>query len=102
MKISHSPKPHNAVDYFLLPNGKVDVFLHRNETTEVVKDEEGNESTVYVAEEVYLQVGQSMSKEYVEANFDRMWNSAENPVHKPTLEERTKSLEDTVLALMIE
>lgn len=102
MKVSRSPKPHNAVDYFPLPNGKVDVFLRRNETTEVVKDEEGNESTVYVAEEVYLQVDQSVTREQIETNFDKMWNSAENPVHEPSLEERTKSLEDTVLALMME
>lgn len=102
MKVSRSPKTHNVVDYYPLPNGKADVFLHSNETTEVVKDEEGNEGTVYVAEEVYFQVDKSVTKEQVEANFDKMWNNAENPVCEPSLEERTKSLEDTVLALMME
>lgn len=102
MKISHSPRPHNVVDYFPFPNGKADVFLHRNETTSVVKDEEGNESTVYVAEEAYLQVEQSVTKEQVETDFNKMWNNTENPVHEPTLEDRTRTLEDVVLALMME
>jgi hypothetical protein len=102
VKVSRSPKSHNTVDYFLLPNGKADVFLHINEATEFIKDEEGNESTVYVAEEAYLRVDQSVTKEQVEANFDQMWNNAENPAYEPTLEERTKSLEDVVLMLMTE
>ncbi len=34
MQISQSHKPHNRVDYYPLPNGYVDVFLHKNERTE--------------------------------------------------------------------
>ena len=73
MQISYSPKPHNRVDYFPLPNGHADVFLHRNETTET--DEEGN--IQYVAEEVYFQIEQSVTKETIEENFDYMWHDAE-------------------------
>ena len=73
MQISYSPKPHNRVDYFPLPNGHADVFLHRNETTET--DEEGN--IQYVAEEVYFQIEQSVTKEMIEENFDYMWHDAE-------------------------
>jgi hypothetical protein len=73
VQISYSPKPHNRVDYFPLPNGHADVFLHRNETTET--DEEGN--IQYVAEEVYFQIEQSVTKETIEENFDYMWHDAE-------------------------
>lgn len=73
MQISYSPKPHNRVDYFPLPNGYADVFLHRNETAET--DEEGN--IQYVAEEVYFQIEQSVTKETIEENFDYMWHDAE-------------------------
>lgn len=73
MQISYSPKPHNRVDYFPLPNGHADVFLHRNETTET--DEDGN--IQYVAEEVYFQIEQSVTKETIEENFDYMWHDAE-------------------------
>ena len=80
MQISYSPKPHNRVDYFPLPNGHADVFLHRNETTET--DEDGN--TQYVAEEVYFQIEQSVSKKDIEGNFDYMWQDAERDKVEPT------------------
>lgn len=80
MQVSYSPKPHNRVDYFPLPNGYADVFLHRNETTET--DEEGN--IQYVAEEVYFQIEQSVTKETIEENFDYMWQDAERDKVEPT------------------
>lgn len=98
MQLSYKPIPHNKVDYYPLPSGYADVFLHRNETTQT--DEEGN--IIYVAEEVYFQIDRLVTKEQIEVNFDSMWNNAENPVREPTLEERTRVLEDVVLILMME
>lgn len=73
MQVSESYKRHNKVDYFPLPNGLADVFLHRNETTKA--DEEGN--TIYIAEEVYFQAKQSITKDQIEQNFDNMWVDVE-------------------------
>lgn len=89
MQLSHKDKPHNKIDYYPLPNGNVDVFLHRNEKIET--DEEGNAQ--YVAEEVYLQVEQSVTKENIEENFDTMWNNAEKEKVVLTDEERLLLLE---------
>jgi hypothetical protein len=77
--LSYSSKPHNKVDYFPLPNGFADVFLHKNQMTET--DEEGN--IQYVAEEVYFQIEQSVSKETIEENFDYMWQDAERDKVEP-------------------
>lgn len=96
MQLSHKGKPHNKIDYYPLPNGYADVFLHKNEIIET--DEEGN--TQYVAEEVYLQVEQSVTKENIEENFDYMWNDTENVTTKPSVEERLKIAEDTILFLL--
>lgn len=100
MRISRSSSPHESIGYHLLPNSKVDVFLRRNEVTEIEIDDEGNESTVYVAEEVYLQVEPSVTKVQVESNFDYYWNKTES--QEPTQEDRLVSLENTMLALMME
>lgn len=89
MQLSYSPKPHNRVDYFPLPNGYADVFLHRNEKMET--DEDGN--IQYVAEEVYFQIEQTVTKEMIEENFDYMWQDAERVKVEPTLEERVQALE---------
>ena len=89
MQLSYKDKKHNKVDYFALPNGYADVFLHKNEFEEV--DSEGN--TRYVAEEVYFQVEQTITKEQIENNFDFMWNDAENVITEPTVEERLQALE---------
>lgn len=90
MQIAQSHKPFNRVDYYVLGNGYVDVFLHRNEMQET--DEEGNIS--YKAEEVYFQIEDKVSKEQIEENFDFMWNDAEKElVKEPTLEERLQALE---------
>ena len=89
MQLSYKDKKHNKVDYFALPNGYADVFLHKNEFEEV--DSEGN--TQYVAEEVYFQVEQTITKEQIENNFDFMWNDAENVITEPTVEERLQALE---------
>lgn len=89
MQISYKDRPHNKVDYYPLLNGYADVFLHKNEKMET--DEEGN--VQYVAEEIYFQIEQSVTKEYIESNFDYMWNDAEKAIEEPTLEERIRALE---------
>lgn len=96
MQLSRSPKTNNAVDYYLLPNGSVDVFLHRNETTEL--DDE--ENVVYIAEEVYFQVDQSVTKEYIESNFDLMWQDSETKVEVLTVVDRLVALEEAMMALI--
>lgn len=98
MQTSYSPSPHNRVDYYLLPNGYADVFLHRNEIIET--DEEGNKQ--YVAEEMYFQIMQEVTKEKIEENFDYMWEDAatdKRPI--PTQEERISALESAVLEIII-
>lgn len=95
MQLSYKDKPHSKVDYFLLPNGNADVFLHKNKTTET--DSEGN--IQYVAEEIFFQT--KNTKEEIENNFDFYWNSAENIVSEPTLEERLQQAEDTILFLLM-
>lgn len=56
------------------------------------KDEEGK--TIYLAEEVYFQIDQSVTKALIEANFDLMWMDAlKAPEAKPTLEERVTETE---------
>ena len=40
MQLSYKDKSHDRVEYFPLPNGYVDVFLHKNERIEI--DEEGD------------------------------------------------------------
>lgn len=95
MQLSYKDKPHNKVDYFLLPNGNADVLLHKNETTET--DSEGN--IQYVAEEIFFQT--KNTKEEIENNFDFYWNGVENIVSEPTLEERLQQAEDTILFLLM-
>ncbi len=73
MQITYARKPYNPVDYHILPNGYVDVFMHKNETTET--DDEGD--LFYTAEEVYFQIDKSVTKEQIESNFDYFWNDAE-------------------------
>ncbi len=89
MQISYKDRPHNKVDYYPLPNGYADVYLHKNEKTET--DDEGN--IQFRAEEVYFQIDQSVTKEQIENNFDYMWNDAEKAIEEPTLEERIRALE---------
>lgn len=83
MQLSYKDKMHNKVEYFPLPNGYADVFLHRNEKIETTEDG----GTQFVAEEVYFQIEQSVTKEQIEVNFDFMWDDAENIKIEPTLEE---------------
>jgi len=97
MQLSHKGAPHNKVDYFPLPNGFADVFLHRNEAEET--DEEGN--VQYVAEEVYFQIEQSVTKEQIEENFEYMWNDAEKTVSVPTAKERIEALEVAMLEMIL-
>ena len=98
MQLSYKPVPHKKVDYYLLPNGYADVFLHRNEKMET--NEEGD--VQYVAEEVYFQVDQSITKEQIELNFDYMWADAEKePIAEPTDKERLQALEQAMLELIL-
>lgn len=96
MQKSYSPKPHNMVDYYKLPNGYADVFMRKNEQTET--DEEGN--TLYVADEVYFQI-KGVSKEQIEDNFEYMWQDAQIKSNAPTAEERLEALETAVLDMIL-
>lgn len=96
MRISRSSQPHELIGYYKLPNGQFDVFLRRNETTELVTDDDGKENTIYIAEEVYLQVDDSVTKAEIETDFNKFWDMVENPVTEPTIEERLAMTEDTI------
>lgn len=97
MELSYKDIPHNKIDYFVLHNGRVDVFLHKNEETELGED--GN--TVYVAEEVYFQVDSLTTKDMIEEKFDSYWeNEGERVVEEATTEERVEMLEDTINFLL--
>jgi len=86
------------VDYFLLPNGSVDVFLRKNETTQA--DEEGG--IQYVAEEVYFRVDATVTKEDIEQNFEHWWGvGSKKAVAEPTGEERLQALEQAMLELIL-
>lgn len=97
MQVSYSPKPHNRVDYYPLPNGYVDVYLHKDERTET--DEDGN--VVYITEEVYFQVKQEVTKEQIENDFNYFWEDADMKLDKPTAEERLEALESAVLDMIL-
>ena len=65
-----------------------------------MEDEDGG--IQYVAEEVYFQIKQSVTKEMIEENFDYMWNDAEREaVSEPTVDERLQMAEDTILFLLM-
>lgn len=93
MQISESTKQHITVEYYPLPSGKVDVFLHKNETTRT--DEEGN--MIYVAEEVSFQT--VVSENEIKNNFEYYWNNGEKVVEKVTLEERVTTTETKVVTI---
>lgn len=95
MYLSYNTQPHKLIDYCPLPNGKVDVFLRRNEKMEENKDGE----TVYVAEEVYFQVDYDISESEVTANFDFYWT--QTGVKKPSDDERLKVLEEAMLEMLL-
>jgi len=97
MKLSYSSNKRNTIEYYPLPNGHADVFLRKNELQET--DAEGN--IRYVAEEVYFQIEQTVTKKDIEDNFDYMWNDAEKLVVIPTIEERLQMAEDTILFLLM-
>lgn len=97
MEIAQSHKPFKRINYYPLGDGLIDVFLHKNEKTEV--DEEGN--TVYKAEEVYFQTRSNIAKEMIEENFESYWeNEGEVVVSESTAEERVGMLEDTINFLL--
>lgn len=98
MRLSQQHKQHDKINYYPLPNDKVDVFLRKNEYTET--DEEGN--LQYVAEEVYFQVDKSTTKEMIEKDFEKYWDSGGDI--EPTIpipEERLQMVEDTILTLLM-
>lgn len=98
MQLSYKDKPHSKIECFPLPSGYVDVFLHKNEKTEV--DEEGN--TVYKAEEVYFQTRSNITKEMIEDDFDSYWeNEGERIVNELTATERIETLEDAILFMLM-
>lgn len=97
MRISYSTKPHELVGYYPLPNGYVDVFLHKNEYEDL--DEEGN--IQYIAEEVYFQIKDSVTKEDIESNFEYFWEDAERDSISITAEDRLKALEKAMLEIIL-
>lgn len=95
MQLSYKYKPHNEIDYFILPNGYADVFLHKNEAIET--DSEGN--VQYVAEEIFFQT--EKSKEEIELNFDNYWENGEIVYVEPTDKERLEALEQAMLEIIL-
>ena len=71
MQLSYKDRPHNQVDYYSLPSGLVDVFLHKNEVVEL--DEDDNK--VFIAEETYFQVNKNTTKKDIEENFNLYWEN---------------------------
>jgi len=66
---TESAIPIIAVSYYSLKKGIADVYMRKNMDTKL--DDEGN--TIYTADEIYFQVLQNVTKEYIEANFDEFW-----------------------------
>lgn len=98
MQIAQSRKPFNKVDYYSLPNGHADVFLRKNRRAET--DEEGN--SIHVADEVYFQIIQTVTKEQIESDFEYFWQDAEKTLAEPpTQEERLKALESAMLEMIL-
>ena len=97
MQLSYKDRPHNQVDYYALPNGLVDVFLHKNEVVEL--DEDDNK--VFIAEETYFQVNKSTTKKDIEENFDLYWGN-KGGIEPTELSqgERISMLEDTINFLL--
>lgn len=97
MRLSHKNDSHNKIEYFPLPCGKVDVFLHKNEIVEIDEDE----NKVYVAEEVYFQVGNHVRLEDVEEDFEKYWiNQGELTFSTPSTEDRVDELENILLMVL--
>ena len=98
MQIAQSHKPFSTVDYYNLGNGFVDVFLHKNETRETDKED----NVIYKAEEIYFRAENSITKEYIEENFDLMWgNNEKETAQVPTVEERLQQAEDVILNMLM-
>ena len=96
MKLSYNNKPYNKIDYYLLPNGLVDVFLHKNEFIET--DKEGNKT--HVAEEVYFQVESNITKDTIIIDFEKYWdNEGIVKVEEIELKDRMTNTEIDVVTL---
>lgn len=98
MKATYNQKP-DTISYMKLPNGKADVWLRKNiaETT----DEDGN--TTWEADEVYFRT--NLDQGSILAEFDELFlnggetGSDEEPVGKPTVEDRLDAIEAAILEL---
>ena len=97
MQLSHKDKSHNNVDYYPLPTGYADVFLHKNEVIET----DGDGNTVYVTDEVYFNVPQTTTKEMIEQGLETYWaNEGIANCNLPSTDDRVDELENIILILL--
>lgn len=89
--VESNSKP-SGIEYSILPSGKAFVLIRNNISSEIMTDENGNQNTVFVYDEVQLITDKSLSE--IENNKDdiiRMYSGG-----KPTIEERIDALEKAV------
>ena len=93
------PERPEAITYVPLPDGRADIWLRKNiREFSAVEDEEGETVTVtkWAADEAYMRG--ELSREYVDANFDRLYAEAAGwepeQAYTPTVEERIETLEN--------
>lgn len=100
MKVYYDSKP-DAILYQPLPDGTANVYLRKNieqaERSTLNEDKE-EKMTVWTADEKNIQT--ELSKEYVEANFDQVFLTADIPT--PTLKERVAVLENAIAEMASE
>lgn len=98
--VYYSDKP-DQIKYMPLHDGRADVWLRKNITEVTETTDEGESSTAYTADEVYLRT--SVSKETIEANFDEYYSEAESEssgdTEEITIEERITALEAAMIEL---
>lgn len=85
-------KPETYV-YMALPDGKADVWLRKNITEATEKDEDGNKSTHYTANEVYFRT--SMTEDEVVASFDAIYEAGGTSEDEDTGEEIIEGVDIT-------
>lgn len=87
----------DEVQYMLLPNGMVDVWLRKNIRSETRVDESSNdEYIVNCADELYFQIDSSLASEQdIRDNFNKYWYIGEHWVDESKLTdaERMANLE---------
>ncbi len=79
--------------YMALPDGKADVWLRKNITEVTEKDEDGNKSTHWEAEEVYFRT--SYTEEEVVENFDAIFEAGGTTEDEDTGEEIIEGVDVT-------